>query len=137
MKYYYRYADDMVILSGNKPYLHGLLVEINDYLVSRLNLQLKGNYQVFPVTSRGIDFVGYKFYHTHILMRKSIKRRLCRKAAKLNKKDLTEKEYRVRIASWIGWAKHCDTRNLLKTIIKDEEVCRIWDQGGNRGKGGD
>ncbi|MEA5061840.1 MAG: reverse transcriptase domain-containing protein [Petrimonas sp.] len=122
VKYYYRYADDMVILSGNKPYLHGLLVEINHYLATRLNLQLKGNFQVFPVTDRGIDFVGYKFYHTHILMRKSIKKRLCQKAAKLNKKDLTEKEYRVRIAPWLGWARHCNSCHLLKTVTGNEKV---------------
>lgn len=122
VKYYYRYADDIVILTGNKEYLHALLVEINDYLVTRLNLQLKGNYQVFPVEKRGIDFVGYKFYHTHILMRKSIKKRLCRKAARLNKKQLTEKEYRMRIAPWLGWAKHCNSRHLLKMVIDNEKV---------------
>lgn len=65
----------------------------------------------------GIDFVGYRFYHTHILMRKSIKKRLCRKAAKLNKKQLAEKEYRQRIAPWLGWAKHCNSRHLLKTVV--------------------
>lgn len=122
VKYYYRYADDMVVLAADKSYLHGLLVKINDYLETRLKLQLKGNYQVFPVAERGIDFVGYRFYHTHILMRKSIKKRLCRKTAKLNKKDLTEKEYRMRIAPWLGWAKHCNSRNLLKTVIRNEEV---------------
>ena len=118
VRYYYRYADDMVILAGSKEYLHGLLVEINDYLVTRLDLQLKGNYQVFPVDDRGIDFVGYKFYHTHILMRKSIKKRLCRKAARLNKRNLTEKEYRMHIAPWIGWAKHCNSLHLLKTVLE-------------------
>jgi len=122
VRYYYRYADDMVILAGSKGYLHGLLVGINDYLVTRLSLQLKGNYQAFPVGERGIDFVGYKFYHTHILMRKSIKKRLCRKAARLNKKQLTEKEYRMRIAPWLGWAKHCNSRHLLKTVLRDETV---------------
>lgn len=122
VKYYYRYADDMVILASDKAYLHGLLVEINDYLVAELNLLLKGNYQVFPVEKRGIDFVGYVFYHTHILMRKSIKKRLCRKAAKLNKKQLTEKEYRQRIAPWLGWAKHCNSRHLLKTVVGNEKV---------------
>lgn len=122
VKYYYRYADDIVVLSGNKPYLHGLLVEINHYLVTILNLHLKDNYQVFPVAARGIDFVGYKFYHTHIHMRKSIKKRLCKKASRLNKKDLTEKEYRMQIAPWLGWAKHCDSRHLLKTVLRDEAV---------------
>ena len=122
VKYYYRYADDIVILSGDKAYLHGLLVDINDYLSDRLHLQLKGNYQVFPVEARGVDFVGYVFYHNHILMRKSIKQNLCRKAARLNKRAVPSIEYRKSIAPWLGWAKHCNSRHLLKTVLRYEEV---------------
>ena len=122
VKYYYRYADDMVILAPNKPYLHALLVDMNDYLTNQLNLQIKGNYQVFPTDVRGIDFVGYVFRHTHILMRKTIKVRFCRKAAKLNKKDLDTKQYKMQIAPHLGWAKHCDSKNLIKKIIKNEEI---------------
>lgn len=120
IKYYYRYADDMVILAHDKAYLHGLLNEITTYLNTELNLQLKSNYQIFPVESRGIDFVGYKFYHTHILMRKAIKKRLCRKAAKLNKKDIDAKSYRMQIAPWLGWAKHCNSKHLLKKVINEK-----------------
>ena len=122
VKYYYRYADDIVILASDKPYLHRLLVDINDYLTDKLNLQIKGNYQVFPVDSRGIDFVGYVFRHTHILMRKTIKVRFCRKAAKLNKKDIDAKAYKMQISPHLGWAKHCDSKHLIKKIIKHEEI---------------
>ena len=127
VKYYYRYADDIVILAGDKPHLHDLFIKMKQYLSENLKLEIKKNYQVFPVEKRGIDFVGYVFFHEHILMRKTIKKRLCRKAAKLNKRKLSAKEYKQHIAPNIGWAKHCNSRNLLKTIIKDEEVRRIWD----------
>lgn len=122
VKYYYRYADDIVILASDKAYLHKLLTEIVFYLHTNLNLNLKGNYQVFPVDSRGIDFVGYVLHHNHTKMRKSIKKRLCRKAAKLNKKDIDTKSYKMQIAPWLGWAKHCNSRHLLKKIIKHEEI---------------
>ena len=123
VRYYYRYADDIVILGPNKPYLHGLLVEINDYLFTRLSLQLKKNYQVFPVDVRGIDFVGYVFRHTHILLRKSIKKNLCKKAARLNKLELSAKEYKRQVCPWLGWAKHCNSKHLLKTVLQYEKVC--------------
>jgi hypothetical protein len=126
VKYYYRYADDIVILASNKPFLHDLFIQMKKYLSENLELEIKKNYQVFPIEKRGIDFVGYVFYHTHILMRKTIKKRLCRKAAKLNKRKLSIKEFKQQIAPNIGWAKHCNSRNLLKTIIKDEEIRRIW-----------
>lgn len=124
VKYYYRYADDLVILNDNKEYLHGLLREIKSYLKENLRLDLKRDFQVFPIEKRGIDFVGYVFYHRKVLMRKSIKKNFCRRVAKLNKKSLTTKEFRMKVCSWLGWAKHCDSKNLLKKIIKDEEVFR-------------
>ena len=121
VKYYYRYADDMVILGATKPELHKIRVEIDHYLKENLNLDVKDNYQVFPVDSRGIDFVGYVFYHSHVLMRKTIKKRLCRKVAKLNKrKNVTDKEYKIKIAPWIGWAKHCNSKHLLKTVLNEK-----------------
>lgn len=120
--YYYRYADDIVILAENKLYLHSLLFDIRKYLTEELNLQLKKNYQIFPVDSRGIDFIGYVFRHGNIRMRKRIKRNFCRLAARLNKKDIPVKDYKQRLCSHIGWAKHCDSNNLLKKIIKYEEI---------------
>lgn len=122
IKYYYRYADDMVILASNKEKLHSLLGDVKSYLHNNLHLDLKDNYQIFPVDNRGIDFVGYVFFHTHILMRKSIKKNFCRKVAKLNKKKTVPHDYKMAICSWIGWAKHCNSKNLIKTIIKNEKV---------------
>lgn len=117
LKYYYRYADDIVILNNDKKYLHSVLVEINHYMVSRLNLQLKDNYQVFPVESRSVDFLGYRFYHTHILLRKSIKQNFCHKIAKMNKRlNVSEKEYDQIISSWWSWAKHCNSRHLMQVL---------------------
>lgn len=121
VKYYYRYADDMVILADKKDVLHGLLDEIREYLKDKLKLTLKDNWQVFPVAKRGIDFVGYVFYHDHVKMRKSIKKNMCRKASILRRKGIRGKEYRCAMASWMGWAKHCDSRNLIKKVY-DEKV---------------
>jgi RNA-directed DNA polymerase len=109
VKYYFRYADDLVILSDSKPYLHQLLSDIREYLQNNLNLIVKDNDQVFPVDARGIDFVGYVFRHTHTLLRKSIKQSFARAIAR--------KQNPQSIASYLGWAKHCDSRNLVKKLI--------------------
>ena len=55
-----------------------MLVAIKLYLKHVLELGVKGNYQIFPVESRGIDFVGYVFRHDYIRVRKGIKNS-CRK----------------------------------------------------------
>lgn len=126
VKYYYRYADDLVIMADSKLDLHHLQKEIESYLLVNLRLNLKDNHQVFPIESRGLDFIGYVFYHTHILLRKRIKKNFCRCVSKLNKKIMSSKEYKIRICSWIGWCKYCNSKNLIKTIIKNEEVLRSW-----------
>lgn len=117
-KYYSRYADDMVILSSNKPELHQLLADIKIYLKEKLQLIVKDNYQVFPVEKegpdnekRGIDYVGYVFFHTHVLLRKSIKKSFARMIAR----NPNEKS----IASYKGWAKHCNSKNLLKKLLHE------------------
>lgn len=43
-KYYFRYADDIVILGNDKNYLRNVLVSIKLYLKQVLNLELKPNY---------------------------------------------------------------------------------------------
>lgn len=114
VQYYFRYADDIVILSSNKPYLHQILAEIRIYLSIELKLQIKSNYQVFPVAARSIDFVGYRFYHTHTLLRKRIKQNFARMLAK--------RKNAASIASYKGWAKHANTKHLLKKLLNDTKI---------------
>ena len=85
-KFYYRYADDITILGNDKEELWMIFKKIKLYMSENLDLSIKGNYQVFPIDSRGIDFVGYRVFHTHTLLRKRIKKRFCKKINKLNKK---------------------------------------------------
>lgn len=111
VKYYFRYCDDIVILSDNKSDLHNLLILIKLYLQNNLNLDLKSNYQIFPVKARGIDFLGYKSYHTHILLRKSIKKRFI----KMTKTNYNHKS----INSYNGWLSHGNCINLKQKYIKN------------------
>ncbi len=108
VKDYFRYADDIVILSESKEYLHGILAEIREYFKTILKLEIKDNYQVFLVESRGIDIGGYKHFHTHVLIRKSIKQRCARKLWK-NRNIHT-------IGAYYGWLKHADTKNLRRKL---------------------
>lgn len=82
--------------------------------------KVKHNYQVFPVDARGIDYLGYVFFHTHTLLRKSIKKKLCRRVAKLNKRKRkpTKTRYKQQICSWWGWCKYCDSVNLINKLSK-------------------
>lgn len=112
VKYYFRYADDLVFLSDNKAYLHRLHDDIRHYLQDNLQLQVKENYQVFPVDCRGIDFVGYVFFHSHVLLRKGIKQNFARMLAR--------NPNAASIASYNGWAAHCNSKHLLKKLLNEQ-----------------
>jgi hypothetical protein len=111
VKCYFRYADDIVILAPEKQYLHDLLSKIRYYLQDNLNLSIKDNYQVFPVDARSIDFVGYRFYHTHTMLRKSIKKNFARM--------IVNRKTKESIASYYGWAKHANCKHLLKKLLNE------------------
>ncbi len=113
IKYYFRYADDLVLLGSNKEYLHNSRRNIQDYLEYNLALSLKDNYQVFPVKARGIDFLGYRFYHTHTLVRKRIVMAFKRK---IKNKKASKKE---QSAYW-GWFKHANSHNLTKKYFYEK-----------------
>ncbi|WP_340074504.1 RNA-directed DNA polymerase [Leptobacterium sp. I13] len=112
IKDYFRYADDIVILHNNKSQLHATLYKIKEYLNSNLALEIKGNHQIFPVESRGIDFVGYVFYHTHILLRKRIKQNFARKLKRNPNTPSTP--------SYLGWLQHCNAKHLTKKLLLNE-----------------
>lgn len=111
VKHYFRYADDLVILSDDKNYLHQLLSDIRIYLKVNLKLDVKSNYQIFPVAARGVDFVGYVHYHSHTKLRKSIKKDFARAAAR-NPNSLS-------IPAYMGWAGKCESNHLIKTLLND------------------
>lgn len=127
VKYYFRYADDIVVLHSDKKMLHVLLTEFESYLNENVRLEVKQNKQVFPVArdhrdsfGRGIDFLGYVFYLNETRLRKRIKQNLCKKVAKLRKrkKPIGEAEFKQTLAAWWGWAKYSDSKYLINKLNK-------------------
>jgi len=112
VRHYFRYCDDMVIFHHDKAFLHALLIEITDYL-SALKLTVKKDWRVFPVDT-GVDFVGFVFYPTHTLIRKSIKKRFI-KAIKKYKAVQSPDNYRS-LASYWGWLKYSNSCNLIRKV---------------------
>lgn len=68
------------------------------------------------VSGRAIDFLGYCFTRETTRLRKSIKKKFARKVDRV--KD-TERRKEV-LASYYGWCKWGDCRNLWRTITKDD-----------------
>lgn len=118
-RYYYRYMDDMVILSDSKGWLHQLQREITEFLADE-KLQVKDNWQVFPVKSRGIDFVGYVIFHDYALLRKSTKKTMCRKMRnirKMRQQDIGMSEFSSYF-SYLGWLEPCNSYRLRTKYLQ-------------------
>lgn len=111
IKKVFRYCDDIVILGSDKSELRIILNKIKIYLKTNLELELS-NWQIFPVESRGIDFVGYVSYHDYIFLRDGIKRNFI-KMIKYNRNDKSEKSY-------YGWLKHCNSINLQNKYLNEK-----------------
>jgi len=103
VQYYFRYADDMLILAATKAELHKLRAEIQAYLKDMLKLDMKDNYSVAPIWC-GIDMLGYIYFPDYTWVRDDIKKEFIRMV-----------KYRrnaASIASYRGWFKHADCRHL-------------------------
>lgn len=109
IKNYFRYSDDILILHESKEFLYQLKLDIIDFMRDNLRLELS-NYQVFPVSKRPIDFLGYVIDHDKVWIRKSIKQNFKKKRFFLKS-----------ISSYMGWTLHADCRNLEYSILLKDD----------------
>lgn len=115
VRYYYRYCDDIVVLSGDKHYLWQVRDRIHQ-LLDTVGLEIKPNERVFP-SEQGIDFLGYVIYSgDHVELRKRIKQKMARKMAEVK----SRKRRDVLTASFYGMAKHADCNNLFYQLTGKE-----------------
>lgn len=123
-KYYFRYCDDIVILSDSKDKLRKVFDILREELIIK-ELVIKENWQIFPVDVRGVDFLGYKFFHDYILLRKGIKNRMKKRFKNLRKKKFKNiKELTSSVMSYYGWLKYGNCKNL-QNILFNEDMCRF------------
>ena len=110
VKYYYRYMDDIVVLGEDKAWLHYILDSFALYLGAELKVEIKPNWQIFPVDDRGIDYVGFKQNHYGILLRKGILLRFYQKLEKTKEKYQIKDETDIKhlFPSEYGWVVRCD-----------------------------
>ncbi|MBE3575692.1 MAG: group II intron reverse transcriptase domain-containing protein [Firmicutes bacterium] len=131
--FYIRYMDDFIILEGDKQALWHYLMEIKGFLEDRLCLHLNRKTSIFPVW-QGIDFLGYRIWDDHRLLRKANVKRAKRMFKRLSK-DYSEgrvsvERVRASVMSWIGHCKHADTYHVRRRVLAGLHLQR----GKNMGK---
>lgn len=112
-KGYFRYCDDILILSDSKSELLNIKQLAEDNL-SKLGLTVKKKFYIYNVEKQGIDFVGYTFKPNCTRVRKSIVRNMkttCRSLAKTKDKSTNSLSS---IMSYKGWIKRANGKKLWR-----------------------
>lgn len=135
VKAYIRYCDDFLIFHDDKKYLGLMAQVIKEFLADKLKLQMS-KCDLFPV-SRGVDFLGYRHFPGHILLRKStatrVKRRLRKLPLLLSGNKINSEQYRSTLASISGWMKWANTRNF-QIHLQIESLRKVIDHHGGQSK---
>lgn len=109
-KHYFRYMDDIVLMSEDKSQLQQWQWRILNFLWYELRLESNRKRQIFPLgrnrTERGLDFGGYVYRHDSTLVRKRIKQAFARR-----------RHLPKSVPSYMGIVQHCDAKNLIDKIV--------------------
>lgn len=123
-KNYVRYMDDFVIIHHEKIQLHEWRRQIELYLNQNLRLKTNAKTQVFPISrnnGRGLDFLGYRIYSDHRLLRKCSVKRIKSKLKKFHldygNGEINISDINQSIQSWIGHAKHANAHGLMTKLF--------------------
>lgn len=112
-RHWHRYMDDLVVFGPSIEHLRGLREEIERFSRERLGLRFS-KWSIQPA-SRGVNFLGYRIWPRHKLLRKDSVKRARRKIARYRAAGEHERLSRF-LASWTGHAGWADTRNLLRSL---------------------
>jgi len=121
VQYYVRYMDDFILLSGDKKQLHEYRRAVEVFLWDVLRMKLNPKSDVYPV-SRGVDFLGYRIWSSHRLLRKSSLFRATRRFKKLS--DLyarglvTLRHVKASVMSWLGHCVHADAESGVEICLR-------------------
>ena len=116
----FRYMDDIIVLGWDTAWLRRVRTFTVKEL-AKLKLDLNANWQIFRIESRGVDFVGYRSWSDHILLRTATKKRMRRKmrniANLLKMGAEVSVSMRSCVASYSGILKWCDGWCLRRRYI--------------------
>lgn len=130
---YARYMDDVVVIHHDKAYLQDLRAKFTDFLRDELRLEVNDKTQVFPVATkhgRALDYLGYRIWPTHRLIRKNSIKRMLRTFRQLSKRFATGEidftPIRQSVASWVGHCSHANTHGLRAHVFGKFVLRKEW-----------
>lgn len=118
-RHWARYMDDIVILGDDLGQLHETFHQIEAFSADQLEMRIS-HWHASPV-SRGVNFVGYRIWPSHKLLRTDSvirAKRKIRNCIEHNDLDTLTKF----VASWSGHAMWADSNNLINWMENRYEL---------------
>jgi RNA-directed DNA polymerase len=121
VKYYFRYCDDIIMMSDSKKKLLFWFSELTKELRD-LSLQIKPDYKLIDLENEGLDFIGYIFFWDKTKLRKRIAKNFSKSIKALDSpQNNTEKILRS-VASYKGWVKYINAKMFWRSKISNRTV---------------
>lgn len=117
INYYFRYADDFVVLSADKSQICKWREQINFFLQEKLKLKLHPQKDKYGSVYQGIDFVGYFVKPDYMLCRKRIVNALKQKLYYFNQNENADPKIMIQtVNSYFGHFRQGDCFQLRQNI---------------------
>ena len=115
VKYYVRYADDILILNTDRDYLEKTFLQMSEFVQEKLQIKFHDHKTFFQKWHNGIDVLGYiSFPYFRIMRTKTVRRMFGRLEGA--EETLPGEKLRAIVASYLGRLKHCRGREFAKRI---------------------
>ena len=104
----------------DKAYLHNVRRQMEEFLADRLALRTNNKTQIRP-TRQGVEWVGFRVWPSHVLMRKSSAKRMKRRLKALQRQYakgyIGYQEVNQSVQSYMGILMHCDSGPLREKVL--------------------
>lgn len=122
-KYYVRYVDDFIILYESKKQLEEWKTEINNFLKEKLKIELHPSKSNVLKLSSGINFLGFRVFFYHKLIRKSNLKNFDKKFNNLrilfDEEIIGREKALVSLEGWLAYCSNANTHKYRKHLIKN------------------
>ena len=127
IKYYIRYVDDFVIFHRDKNFLDNCKIKIQEFLINNLKLELHSDKTKIKSLYCGSDFLGFRVFLKHILLRRRNINKIKLKIDKVNNYD----KLRDSVEGFLAYANFADCYKL-KLALMDDLDYGVWYKDVNR-----
>lgn len=133
LRYYVRYADDVIVIVRNKDEANRILKLMIEFLGNHLALNVnEKKTKIFPI-EQGVNAYGFKIYKTHRLLRNDSKKKIKRKTKKMRRLIaeglMTVEKAEQILNSWKGHAEYGNSYNFIQRLIRNNDHIYMNEKG--------